>query len=54
MYTEVMAEKLVGLMLRLQPDLHAQLVTWAREEGRSLNNLIVWALRRALSEWRDA
>lgn len=54
MYTEVMAEKVVGLMLRLPPDLHAALTEWAKEEDRSLNNLIVRLLRRAVSEWRGA
>lgn len=52
MYTVVMAEALVKLMLRLPPDLHASLVEWAREEDRSLNNLIIRVLRRAISEWR--
>ena len=52
MYTAVMAEKLVGLMLRLPEDLHAQLKAWAGEEDRSLNNLIIRLLRRALAEWR--
>jgi hypothetical protein len=53
-YTEVMAEKLVGLMLRLPPDLHGALAAWAREEDRSLNNLLIRLLRRAVSEWRGA
>lgn len=52
MYTEVMAERLVGLMLRLQPDLHAALTEWAKEEDRSLNNLITRLLRQALTERR--
>jgi predicted HicB family RNase H-like nuclease len=47
-YTEVMAEKLVGLMLRLQPDLHTRLVERARAENRSLNNLIATWLRRCV------
>jgi predicted HicB family RNase H-like nuclease len=49
-----MAEKLVGLMLRLPPDVHAQLSAWAREEDRSLNNLLIRIVRRALTEWRSA
>lgn len=52
MYTSVMAEALVGLMLRLPPDLHESLKAWAREEDRSLNKLIVRLLRRAVTEWR--
>lgn len=52
MYTTVMAEAVVKLLLRLPPDLHASLVARAREEDRSLNNLIVHVLRRALTEWR--
>lgn len=54
MYTSVMAEALVGLMLRLPPDLHESLKAWAREEDRSLNKLIVRLLRRAVTEWRGA
>lgn len=50
MYTEVMAEKLVGLMLRLPPDLHARLAGRAKADNRSLNNLIVTLLRRCLNE----
>lgn len=52
MYTALMAEKFVGLMLRLPPDLHSVLSEWAREEERSLNNLLVRLLRRAVTEWR--
>ncbi len=48
MYTAVMAEAVVKLMLRLQPDLHARLVERARAENRSLNNLIVTWLRRGV------
>jgi predicted HicB family RNase H-like nuclease len=50
--TLAMAEKVVGFFVRLSPDMHAQLTAWAKEEDRSLNNLIVWVLRRALTEWR--
>lgn len=53
MYTAVMAEKVVALMFRLPPDLHATLSEWAREEDRSLNNLLIRLLRRAVSEWRN-
>lgn len=52
MYTLVMAEAVVKLMLRLPPDLHAALSEWARDDDRSLNNLIVRLLRRAVTEWR--
>lgn len=52
MQTTLMAEKAVGFFIRLTPDMHAQLKAWADEEGRSLNNLIVRLLRRALTEWR--
>ena len=52
MYTAVMAEKVVSFFVRLPPDLHAGLVAWAKEEDRSLNNLVVRLLRRALEEWR--
>ncbi len=50
MYTVVMAEAVVKLMLRLQPDLHERLVVRSREENRSLNNLIVTWLRRCVTE----
>ncbi len=50
MYTLVMAEAVVKLMLRLSPDLHTRLVERAREENRSLNNLIVTWLRRCVAE----
>lgn len=51
-YTLVMAEAVTRLILRLPPDVHGPLVEWAKEEDRSLNNLIVRLLRRALTEWR--
>ena len=50
MYTSAVAEKVVGLFVRLAPDLHAGLVARARADNRSLNNLIVTWLRRALEE----
>jgi predicted HicB family RNase H-like nuclease len=50
MYTGLMAEKMVGLFVRLAPDLHASLVARARQDNRSLNNLIVTWLRRGLEE----
>lgn len=52
-YTEVMADTIKKL-LRLPPDLHAQLTEWAEEEDRSLNSLIVHLLRRALADRRRA
>jgi len=52
--TLVVAEAVVRLFVRLPTDLHAQLKGWADAEDRSLNNLIVRLLRRAVSEWRDA
>jgi hypothetical protein len=52
--TLVMAEKVIRLILRLPPDLHDPLTAWAKEEERSLNNLIVRLLRRAVTEWRGA
>lgn len=51
-HTLVMADRIVRLILRLPEDLHGPLTAWAREEERSLNNLIVRLLRRAVSEWR--
>jgi hypothetical protein len=52
--TTVMAEAVARLFVRLPADLHDPLVAWAREEGRSLNNLIVYVLRRALADRRAA
>lgn len=52
MQTTLMAEKVVSFFVRLTPDLHAQLKEWAETEDRSLNNLIVHLLRRAVAEWR--
>jgi hypothetical protein len=45
-----MPDTVVRSILRLPPDLHVQLVAWAKEEDRSLNNLIVRVLRRAVAE----
>ena len=50
MYTGLMAEKTVGLFVRLVPALHAALAARAKADNRSLNNLIVTWLRRALDE----
>ena len=50
MYTAVMAEAVARLFVRLPSDLHERLVTRAREENRSLNNLIVTWLRRCVAE----
>jgi predicted HicB family RNase H-like nuclease len=54
MYTGLMAEKVVGFFVRLDPDLHTSLSAWAKEEDRSLNKLIVRLLRRAVEERRAA
>jgi len=43
----------VRFLLRLPPDLHDQLKAWAEEEERSLHAQIIYALRRALREWRS-
>ena len=42
---------LVNFLLRLPPDLHAQLKAWAEHEKRSLHAQIIYVLRRALREW---
>jgi predicted HicB family RNase H-like nuclease len=39
---------IVTFLVRLPPDLHAQLAVRAQEDNRSLNNLIVTWLRRGL------
>jgi hypothetical protein len=43
-----LADVAVGLMLRLPADLNADLKAWAKEDGRSLSNLIVHLLKRAV------
>lgn len=52
MYSEVMAEPNVATVLRLPPELHAALVTLAKEEQRSLNGQIVYMLRRGLADYQ--
>jgi hypothetical protein len=52
--TLVMAEKVIRLILRLPPDVHEPITAWAREEERSLNQHIVYLLRRALADRRGA
>lgn len=37
-------------VLRIPEDMHAQLMNWAREEERSLHNLLMWIIRRALTD----
>lgn len=39
-------------VIRLPEDVHKQLVEWSEAEGRSLHNLLMWIIRRALKEWR--
>jgi hypothetical protein len=46
-------DTIVRSILRLPSDVHAPLAAWAKEEDRSLNNLIVRLLRHAVAE-RDA
>ncbi len=52
-YTDVMAGPYVRLLLRLPPDLHAKLVTWAEHEDRSLNGQIVHLLRQVAAERKE-
>lgn len=40
------------ILLRLPVELHRELKEWAEEEDRTVTNLIVHLLRRALREWR--
>ncbi len=47
----VMGE-IVRFVLRLPPELHEELKSWAEREERSLHAQIVFILRRALREWR--
>lgn len=51
-YPVLMAEAVARFILRLPSDLHSALTEWAKEEERSLNQHIVYLLRRALSERR--
>ena len=43
---EKAAQAFVTFLVRLPPDLHAQLAMRAQQDNRSLNNLIVTWLRR--------
>lgn len=43
-----MPKEYVTMNLRLPPELHAALKKVADKEGRSLNNLIVYLLRKAV------
>jgi hypothetical protein len=53
-YTLVMAEAVTRFILRLPTDVHTALTAWAREEERSLNQHILYLLRRALAERRGS
>lgn len=48
MYTAVMAKAFVNFLIRLSPELHAGLSARAKQDNRSLNNLIVTWLQRGL------
>jgi len=39
---------LTSFVLRIPDDVHEQLVAWARKDGRSLHNLLMWIVRQAL------
>lgn len=54
MYPVVMAEAFARFILRVPKDMHDVLTEWAREEERSLNQHIVYLLRRAITERRPA
>lgn len=45
---------IVRFVLRIPNDLHQELKSWAEEDQRSLHGQILWLLRRALKEWRQA
>lgn len=42
----------IKFLLRLPPELHAELKTWAEHEERSIHAQILYVLRRALREWK--
>ncbi len=42
---------MVASTLRMPEELHARLATWAREEGRSINDLAVEILDREAKRW---
>lgn len=44
---------IVKFLLRLPPDVHRELKTWADREERSLHAQILYVLRRALREWKS-
>jgi hypothetical protein len=47
-HREAGGEKRMAFLLRLPPDLHAQLRGWAAQDLRSLNGQIEFLLREAL------
>lgn len=49
---EFVMGEIIRFVLRLPPELHNELKTWADQEERSLHAQILFVLRRALREWR--
>jgi predicted HicB family RNase H-like nuclease len=47
-----MAENEKRFSLRIPEDLHADLSTMAKEQSRSLHNLIIVILREAVARWK--
>lgn len=50
MITNEMATAVIQFLLRLPPDLHAQLKAVAEREQRSLNAQIIYALRQWIKQ----
>jgi hypothetical protein len=44
-----MPETVVHFQIRIPPDIHERLASWAKEDKRSLNMLVVGVLERAVA-----
>ncbi|HMF36526.1 MAG TPA: toxin-antitoxin system HicB family antitoxin [Isosphaeraceae bacterium] len=46
-----MAETVVHFQVRMPPDIHERLASWAKADKASLNQLVVGILEKALERW---
>lgn len=45
--------KLARVLVRMPVELWEEVKAWAAEDGRSMNQQIIYVLRRAMKEWRN-
>jgi hypothetical protein len=48
-----MPETVVHFQIRIPPDIHERLASWAKEDKRSLNMLVVGVLEKAVANRND-